>query len=56
MAKVTLKFTKEKETPGTVRFAEDGDKDNHKVGTLYVKKSAGDLADKDTLTVTIEAK
>lgn len=53
MAKVVIKFTKEadKETKNTVRFKEDGDPVKHKIGTLYVKKSARELADKDTLTI-----
>lgn len=50
-------FTREKETPGTVRFKEDGDPADHKVGTLYLKKkAAADLGDPESLTVTIEAK
>jgi len=55
MPKTTLKFTKEKETSGTVRFKEDGDDDKHTVGTLYVKKRS-DLSKQENLTVTIEAK
>jgi hypothetical protein len=35
-----LTFTLEKETPGTFRFKEDGDEDQHKVGALYIKKAA----------------
>lgn len=37
---VTLTFTQEKETKGTFRYTEDGDPETHKVGTLYIKKSA----------------
>lgn len=52
--KVTLKFTKEKETKGTFRYSEDGD--DPKVGSLYIKKSAcGDLGNPESLTVVITA-
>jgi hypothetical protein len=51
-----VKFTREKETPGTVRFKEEGDPADHKVGSLYLKKkAAADLGNPETVTVTIEA-
>jgi hypothetical protein len=50
---LTLKFTREKETKGTQRFAEDGDEPS--VGTLYVKKAAdAKLGKPERITVTIE--
>lgn len=56
-SKVSVKFTREKETPGTVRFKEEGDPSDHKVGSLYLKKAAAsDLGNPETLAVTIEAK
>lgn len=35
---VTLTFDLEKETPGTHRYAERGEKDAKLVGTLYIRK------------------
>ena len=32
-------FTLERETPGTFRYKEDGDKEDHKIGALYIKKA-----------------
>ena len=40
MSAIRARFTKERETKNTVRFAEVGDEANHKIGTLYVKKTA----------------
>lgn len=54
-SKIALKFSREKETPNTVRFAEGGEKEDHTVGTLYVKKSS-EFSKEENLTVTIEAK
>lgn len=53
--KVKVKFTREKETPGTVRFQEDGDKSDHVVGTLYVKK-ASKLSGKKTIEADLTGK
>jgi hypothetical protein len=36
---IVVEFTKDRETPGTWRFAEDGDKSDHLVGTIYVKNA-----------------
>jgi len=50
----TLTFEFEKETPGTLRFKEAGDKDNHVIGTLYVKKGKlGNVSASSSLSVTI---
>jgi len=54
MPEVKLQFSKEKETPGTVRFQENGDREKHVVGTLYVKK-ASEFSKQETLDVTIKA-
>lgn len=48
----TVKFEYVKDTPGTHRFQEVGDKDNHKIGGLYVKKGAIPEGVK-TLSVTV---
>lgn len=51
-----LTFEQEKETPGTVRYSEEGDKDKHSVGKLYLKKAAAKkLGNPDSITVTINA-
>lgn len=56
MEKITLSFTHEKDTKGTHRYAEDGEKGNHVVGTLYIKKKATGSEDAPkTLRVTIES-
>ncbi len=34
-----VKFTKAKETKGTWKFDEDGKPEEHKVGSLYIKKA-----------------
>lgn len=48
-----ITFTKEKETPGTVRYKEDAD--DPKVGTLYLKKAtAAELDNPEKITVTVE--
>lgn len=51
-----IEFEHQNDTAGTRRFRETGDKDNHKVGALYLKKAASaSLGDPDSLTVTISA-
>lgn len=51
---INISFTKERETPGTHVFAEDGAKEEHSVGKLYIKKSAAaKLGDPETIKVTI---
>ena len=47
-------FTLEKETPGTYRYREDGDKDDHKIGALYVKKGAVSGKAPQSITVVIK--
>jgi hypothetical protein len=37
---LTVSFTKERETKNTVVYAEDGDPGQHKIGRLYIQKSA----------------
>lgn len=57
MAKVTVSFTKEKETTGTVRYKEDGDPAQHKVGTQYLKKATvAELGNPDAIEATYVAK
>ncbi len=52
---ITCHFTRKKETPGTIVYGEDGDKEQHAVGSLYVKKAAAaELGNPVKLTVTIE--
>jgi hypothetical protein len=52
---VTLTFTKDKETKGTFRYAEDGDEPV--VGTVYVRKAAAEkLGNPEKITVSIQAK
>lgn len=55
MPEVKLQFTREKETPGTVRFKEEGD--DPISGSLYVKKPKMDRLDNaDELEVVIRPK
>jgi len=52
--KVTIKFSKEKETKGTFRYTEEGD--DPKVGSLYIKKpAAAELGNPESITVVITA-
>jgi hypothetical protein len=54
--KLVIELTREKETPGTVRFQEQDPDEDPKVGTLYVKKAASKLLGNPTrIRVTIEA-
>jgi hypothetical protein len=49
-------FETEKETTGTVRYSEVGDKDSHKIGKLYLKKAAAkSLGNPKTIGVTVSA-
>ena len=48
-------FSYEKETPGTYRFQETGEKDSRHIGRLYVKKSAFPKGPPKELKVTVEA-
>ena len=47
-------FSFERETPGTYRFMENGDKETHRIGTLYVKKSAFPKGAPKGLRVSVE--
>src|ERR1035437_5490796 len=54
--KLVIELTREKETPGTVRFQEQDPDEDPKVGTLYVKKAASKrLGNPTRIRVTIEA-
>lgn len=37
---LTIAFNEERETKGTVVFVEEGEPADHKIGKLYIKKSA----------------
>jgi hypothetical protein len=53
---LTLSFTKERETKGTWRYAEDVQDASQRptIGTIYVLKTVlAELGDPDKLTVTI---
>jgi hypothetical protein len=53
--KLVIELTREKETPGTIRFQEQDPDEDPKVGTLYVKKAAYKrLGDPTRIRVTIE--
>jgi hypothetical protein len=52
--KLELTFNLEKETKNTYRYQEDGDKDDHAVGTLYIKKNIFEGSPDKSLSVTIE--
>jgi hypothetical protein len=53
---LVIELTREKETPGTVRFQEQDPDEDPKVGTLYVKKAASQrLGNPTRIRVTIEA-
>ena len=52
----TVSFNIEKETKGAVRYKEEGERDDHKIGTLYIRKSAfGDEPFPASIKVTVEA-
>lgn len=53
MKAIKLKFTHEKDTKGTHKFAEDAPEGKHTVGTLYIRKDAVDGECPSKLTVTI---
>lgn len=53
--KLVIELVREKETPGTIRFAEQDPDEDPKVGTLYVKKAASQrLGHPTRIRVTIE--
>lgn len=47
-------FVFEKETKNTYRFQESGEKETHKIGTLYCKKSVFPMGPPKELKVTVE--
>ena len=56
---LSIEFTLEKETPGTIRYKETVDEaspfDGPVIGTLYVKKyAAAKLGNPEKLTVTLK--
>ena len=51
MQKVEITMTKERETKRTNRYLEDGDEDDYKIQTLYLKKKVGSPT---RIKVTIE--
>jgi hypothetical protein len=54
---LTVQFKKEKETKGTHMFLEEGERDTHKIGQLYVKRPAcEELGNPEALEVTIKVK
>ena len=55
MSKFTVQFVKEKETPGTIKFAEKSEPGQPpKVKTLYLQKWV--VGDATEVTVTVELK
>lgn len=54
VASLKLRFVRERETKGTQRFEEEGPKEGHRVGYLYLKKDADSkLGCPENLEVTI---
>jgi hypothetical protein len=54
--KLVIELTREKGTPGTIRFQKQDPDEAPKVGTLYVKKAASKrLGHPTRIRVTIEA-
>jgi hypothetical protein len=54
VSSITVQMTKERETKGTWRYAEVGPPAQHKIGTLYIKKSSG-LGGPDEITVEVQS-
>lgn len=52
---VIVNFSYEKDTPGTLRYAEVTDEDRGVIGTLYIRKDVAEAFTTKTLRVTIEA-
>lgn len=50
----SVSFAFEKETPGTYRFMETGEKEKHRIGTLYVKKAVYPNGPPKGLNVVVE--
>lgn len=47
-------FSKDRETKTTIVFKEDGDVTTHKIGTLYIKKTAMPKEPPETITVSVD--
>ena len=55
MKALTVKFSQERETKRTVRYAEVADDDSKVIGTLYLSKTVfGDGAAPEKLTVSVK--
>ena len=50
----TLTFTRDKWTAGTARYMEDGPRDKHVLGNIYVRKSS-EYAKSERIRITIES-
>ena len=46
--RIAVNMTQDRETKGTRRYLEDGDRDAHRIGTLYLKKAAAAELDNPT--------
>lgn len=52
---MVVKFTKSKETKGTWKYEEDGKAEEHKVGTLYLRKGTVEkLGNPEKISVEIK--
>ena len=54
MTTTSVSMTLEKETKGTVRYAEQNEDDNPVIGTLYMKKAALRGQRPPTIEITIQ--
>jgi hypothetical protein len=52
---VHVTFDYEKETPGTLRYAEITNEDRGVIGTLYIRKDVAETLGREGLLVTIES-
>jgi len=53
---LVVRFEKDKETPGTVRYAEVTEEERGKIGTLYIRKDVvEELGLGDAVSVTVKA-
>lgn len=57
MAKtISVSMNRERDTKNTVRFAEEGEREDQQLGTIYLpKRTLADLGNPKSVTVTIEA-
>lgn len=57
MDKITFTAIKDRETKGTLRYAEEGEEDTQACRTLYIRKSAlNKIGTPTAIKVTIEGK